>query len=49
MAILKTSRRLDWFGVATPEDLSVKPRDWRTYRGARRNAARDAKWPARKK
>lgn len=40
---------LSWFGLAPAAHRSKSARPAETYRGARRNAAHDAKWPARRR
>lgn len=52
MPMLRASRTLSFFGVPWTAVGTMPDRGARlssTYRGARRNAARDAKWPSRRR
>ena len=40
---------LSWFGLSPAAHRGKSARPAGTYRGARRNAALDAKWPARRR
>ncbi len=49
MPMLRNVRALNYFGVAHEDDAARGARPESTYRGARRNAARDARWPSRRR
>ncbi len=46
MPMLRAQRGLTYFGVPHEEVAERGARPASTYRAARRNAARDAKWPS---
>jgi len=49
MPMLRSARTLSYFGVTHEAPTGRGSRPAETYRGARRNAARDAKWPSRRR
>ena len=49
MPMLRAQRGLTYFGVPHEENAERGARPAKTYRAARRNAARDAKWPLRRR